>query len=94
MNVRLEDEIRDAILTLRWRRQGDGLHPSYFVDSLPGSFQLRTSTASFLAQFIADCIAVEDQDQDGSAEHELDRYSLEVIASYLEDRGYIVLSSP
>ena len=94
MSIWLEDRIRDAVLAMRWRRAGDGLHPGYFVDAPPGSFQLEASAASFLARFIADrVVAGKDEYHQGAVEEELNKYSLEVIVSYLEDQGYVVSSS-
>ena len=94
MSIWLEDKIRDAVLAVRWKRAGDGLHPSYFVDAPPESFQLEGSAASFLARFIAGHIAApNDTQQDDPVKEELDKYSPESIASYLEDQGYTV-SSP
>ena len=94
MSIWLEDRIRDAVLTVRWKRAGDGLHPGYFVDAPPSSFQLEGSAASFLARFIAERVsASQEKQQQDSVVEDLDKYSLEVIASYLEDQGYTV-SSP
>ena len=93
MSIWLEDKIRDAILAVRWQRAGDGPHPQYFVDAPSESFQLEGSTASFLAHFIADrVITGRDREQQEPVEEGLDKYSLEVIASYLEEHGYIVTS--
>jgi hypothetical protein len=90
----LEDNIRDAILAVRWTGTNDGPHPDYFVRAEPDSFRLEASAASFLAHCIADhLIAGWDNHQQSSPTQELDGYGLEVIASYLEDQGYIV-SSP
>ena len=94
MSIWLEDKIRDAVLAVRWKRTGDGLHPSYFVEAPPESLQLEGSAASFLARFITDRItAAGDNHQHDSVKEELDKYSPELIASYLEDQGYTV-SSP
>jgi hypothetical protein len=94
MGIWLEDKIRDAVLAVRWKRDGGGLHPGYFVASPPESFQMEGSAASFLAHFIANYIAAMDGEQQRDpVEGELDKYSPEVIASYLEDQGYTV-SSP
>jgi hypothetical protein len=90
----LKDKIKDAILAVRWKRAGNGLHPDYFVDALPESCKLEASAASFLACFIADSIVADrEEHQHDNVEEQLDKYSPEVIASYLEDRGYTV-SSP
>ena len=90
----LEDNIRDAIVSVRWTGKGDGPDPGYFVRTAPDSFQLERSAASFVAHSIADhLIAGWESLQQGSPAHELDAYGLEVIAGYLEDQGYIV-SSP
>lgn len=91
MSIWLEDRIRDAILALRWKRAGDRPHPAYFVDAPPESLQLEKSAACFLARFITNhVIADRDDRQSLSVNEELDKYSPEVIASYLEDLGYIV----
>jgi len=91
MSIWLEDKIRDAVLAMRWKRADEGLHPGYFVDSSPESFQLEASAASFLARFIADRVANgQDNNQRDPVEEELDKYNLEAIVSYLEDQGYIV----
>ena len=91
MSIWLEDKIKDAVLAVRWNRAGDGPHPAYFVDAPPESLQLEGATASFLAHFIADRIITgSDKPQHDSDEEELDKYSLEEIASYLEDHGYTV----
>jgi hypothetical protein len=86
----LENRIRDAVLALRWRREGESLHPDYFIGSPPDSLQFRNSTASYLAHFIAERIAFEVEEWE--QEEQLDKYGLEVIASYLEEHGYIVTS--
>jgi hypothetical protein len=97
MSIWLEEKIKDAILAVRWKRAGDGLHPSYFVEAPPESFQLEGSSASFLAHFIAARVVAEQHQPvsvpTDSVVVELDKYSPEVIASYLEDQGYTV-SSP
>jgi hypothetical protein len=94
MSILLEDDIKNAVLAMRWKRSGDGLHPDYFVNALPESLQLEGSAASFLAHFIADHITTSrDMHQRDLVKEGLDKYSLEVIASYLEDQGYTV-SSP
>jgi hypothetical protein len=93
VSIWLEDRIKDAVLALRWRRDGAGLHPDYFIDAAPDSLQFGTLTASFLAHFIADRVAFENGANCEPVEEELDQYSLEVIASYLEDRGYVVTST-
>ena len=96
MSIWLEEKIKDAILAVRWKRAGDGLHPDYFVGAPHESFQLEGSSATFLAHFIAARVADQNQAdpaQTDSAVEELDKYSPEVIASYLEDHGYTV-SSP
>jgi hypothetical protein len=96
MSIWLEEKIKDAILAVRWKRAGDGLHPAYFVGGPSESFQLEGSSASFLAHFIAARVTDQNQTdlaQTDSAVKELDKYSPEVIASYLEDHGYTV-SSP
>jgi len=96
MSIWLEEKIKDAILAVRWKRAGDGLHPAYFVEAPSESFQLEGSSASFLAHFIAARVAGQrqvDSAQTDPMVEELDKYSPEVIASYLEDQGYTV-SSP
>jgi hypothetical protein len=93
VSIWLEDRIRDAVLALRWRRDGTGLHPDYFIDAAPDSLQFGSLTASFLAHFIADRVAFQNGAKYDPHEEELDQYSLEVIASYLEERGYVVTST-
>jgi hypothetical protein len=94
MGIWLEDEVKDAVLAVRWKSAGDHIHPDYFVEAPPESFQLEGSAASFLARFIVDHVTSDqDKQQHDSTNKELDQYSLEVIASYLEDQGYTV-SSP
>jgi hypothetical protein len=93
MSIRLEDKIREAILAARWKRVGDGPNPSYFVAAMSGAVQLEANAASFLAHFIIEQMAnVTDSGRPEPPDNHLDRYSLEVIASYLEDHGYIVTS--
>lgn len=93
MNDLLEDNIRDAIVSVRWTGKGDCPDPGYFVRTAPDSFQLERSAASFLARRIADqLVARWESHQQSSPAHELDAYGLEVIAGYLEDQGYIVTS--
>ena len=94
MGIWLEDKIKDAILAVRWKRDGEIPHPGYFVPTTPESFRLEASAASFLAHFIADHIITGQTEYQQESEKEtLDKYSSEVLASYLEDQGYIV-SSP
>lgn len=94
MGIWLEDEVKDAVLAVRWKSAGDHIHPDYFVESPPASFQLEGSAASFLARFIVEHVTTDqEKQQHDSTDNELDKYSLEVIASYLEDQGYTV-SSP
>ncbi|MGH9763982.1 MAG: hypothetical protein ACREAC_24375, partial [Blastocatellia bacterium] len=93
MSIWLEEKIKDAVLALRWKKCGEGLSSSYFIDAPPDSLQFRSSTASFLAHFVADRVAAEDKQQNDPGEQELDKYSLEVLASYLEEHGYIVTST-
>jgi hypothetical protein len=94
MSIWLEDKIREAVLALRWRQVGNGPDPRYFVDAPPESLQLESSTASYLAHFITEHVAVDnvDRQKPDLVDEELDKYSLEIIASYLEDRGYTVNS--
>ena len=94
MSIWLEDKVREAILGVCWKQVGDGPDPRYFVNAKTGSLQLESSAASFLAHVITDQIIIDgDKEQDNSVDEELDKYSSEVLASYLEARGYIV-SSP
>jgi hypothetical protein len=91
MSIWLEEEIRRAVLAVRWKRAGDGPHPDYFVGAPPESLRLETSAASFLAHVILDRITTgREKHQRELVKEGLDRYSLEVIASYLEDQGYTV----
>lgn len=92
MTIWLKDKIKDAVLAMRWTRAGEGPHPAYFVEASAESVQLADFAASFLAQFIANHITSE-RDQQGTVTEGLDKYSPEEIASYLEDQGYTV-SSP
>jgi hypothetical protein len=94
VGIWLEDKIREAILALRFKRAGDGIDPGYFVDAPPEPFHFEASAAAFLAHFIAkSVINGKDEHRHEGLNEELDQYSLEVIASYLEDQGYVV-SSP
>jgi hypothetical protein len=91
MNVLLEEKIKEAILAVRWKQSGDGPSPNYFESTTPGSFKLEATAASFLAGFIMNHISNDTfEDQDDSANSDLDNLSLEVIASYLENKGYTV----
>jgi hypothetical protein len=94
MSIWLEDRIRDAVLAVRWKRDGEGLHPGYFVDASPDSYQLEGSAASFLADFIANHVGAREgvREADTTGQDDLSQYGLEVIASYLEDQGYTVIS--
>ncbi len=94
MSIWLEDKIRDAILSVRWRRAGEGLHPGYFAAATLESLQLKGSAASFLARYISESLIADwDSKEHDSVKGELDEFSLEEIADYLEDEGYTV-SSP
>lgn len=94
MSIWLEDRIRIAILALRWKRAGDRPHPDYFVDAPPESLQLESSVACYLARFITDRVTADKlEPQEDPVNEDLDKYSPEVIAGYLEDLGYTV-SSP
>jgi hypothetical protein len=91
MNILLEDRIKEAILNVRWKKTGDGPNPNYFVSTPNDSVQLVASAASFLATFIGNYISHDTFEvQDDTEQGELDKYSLEGIASYLEDKGYTV----
>jgi hypothetical protein len=93
MYISLEDKIREAILAVRWKRVGDGPNPGYFVEAMSGAVQLEANAASYLAHFITECVTVSrDKSGDDSPYNNLDKYSLEVMASYLEDHGYVVNS--
>ena len=94
MSIWLEDQIKDAVLALRWQKCGDGPSSTYFIEAPPDSLQFRGSTASFLAHFVADRVTggAEDPRSD-PPEGDLDKYSLEVLASYLEEHGYVVTST-
>lgn len=90
----MEDKVREAILAVCWKQVGDGPDPRYFVYARSGLLQLESSAASFLAHVITDHVVVDgDKEQENSVDEELDKYSSEALASYLEDKGYIV-SSP
>ena len=93
MSIWLEEKIKDAVLTMRWKRDGEGLHPGYFVNAPPESLQLEGAVASFLARFIAERVGTgQDIQERDPVRAGLDKYSLDVIASYLEDQGYTVNS--
>ena len=89
----LEKTIREAILALRWGRHGDGPDPAYFVVVGPEALRLEANAASHVARFITNLV-IDDASggPDSSPGTDLDKYSLEIIASYLEDHGYIVTS--
>jgi hypothetical protein len=94
MNIWLEEKIKEAILAVRWKQVGNGPNPNYFESISSDSLRMESETASFLAKFIAWHISnIIHEKQDDPADGELDRYSPEVLASYLEDQGYTV-SSP
>jgi hypothetical protein len=91
MNIMLEDRIKEAILKLHWKQAGDGASSNYFVSAPNDSVQLTASAASFLANYIGNYIThPEYEDQEDVENGELDKYSLEAIAGYLEDQGYTV----
>ena len=91
MSVLLEDRIKEAILAVRWKQAGDGPNPNYFESATKDSCRFEISTASFLAGFITNHINANTyQGQDDSEHGELEKYSLEAMASYLEDNGYTV----
>jgi hypothetical protein len=82
---------------LRWERQGDGANPGYFVgagpESGPESLRLESHAASHVAHFITQRVADGiNASGDDLPDADLDKYSLEIIATYLEDHGYIVTS--
>jgi hypothetical protein len=87
----LEDKIKDVLLSFSWKRGEQGANPGYFVTASSESVRLESSAASFLANCIAeqtwaDAAALESQTDNES----LDQYSSEIIATYLEDHGYVV----
>ena len=94
MSIWLEDSIKEAILAVRWKQVGDNICPHYFVNARPDAVRFNNASAGWLAKFIANRLEfktpaeLDDSETDG-----LDKYSLEVVATYLEDHGYIV-SSP
>ena len=98
MSIWLEEKIKDAVLAMRWKRAGEGLHPGYFVNAPPESLQLESlqlegAVASFLARFIAERVGTgQDIQERDPVKDGLDKYSLDAIASYLEDQGYTVNS--
>ena len=80
-----------VVLALIWKKDSQGASPDYFVSASPHSVRLEPSAASFLARFITEqtcshSIATDDGPDDES----LNGYSLEIIAAYLEDHGYVV----
>jgi hypothetical protein len=91
MSVLLEDKIKKAILSVRWKQLGDGPNPNYFVSATQDSYQLGIPAAKFLASFIADYITNSTYEvEEDPAISELDKYSLEMMASYLEEKGFTV----
>jgi hypothetical protein len=87
----LEGKIKYLLQALVWKRGEQGANLGYFVASSSESVRLESSAASFLAKYIAeqtwaDVVALEDQTDNDS----LDQYSSDVIATYLEDHGYVV----
>ena len=97
MKIILERNIRDALLALKWKREGNEVSPGYFVRSSSESLQLETNAACFLAHFIAEYVAFHiaegRDDLYPTLDDCLDGYSLEEVATYLEDHNYTV-SSP
>jgi hypothetical protein len=91
MGTTLEARVNDALLALRWKRDGDGVSPRYFVAGPSDGVHLENHAASFLARFIVEHLAQSGDDRlNETSDSQLDGYSLEVIATYLEDHDYIV----
>ncbi len=83
------NELREAGFSL-----GVAVESGASLHRLQPGQTLEASASSFLARFIADrVVAGKDEYQQGAVEEELNKYSLEVIVSYLEDQGYVVSSS-
>lgn len=91
MSIWLEEKIKNALLSVRWEQVGEGTSPKYFTKAQPDFVKVNSLTAAWLANFIANHVSYETyEDKDSDITEEFDKHSLEVIASYLEDHGYIV----
>jgi hypothetical protein len=91
MSVLLEVKIKEAILAVRWKHAQDVVCPNYFVNVLPDAVRLNNSAASWLANFITNNVTANNIDELVEADdNDLDNYSLQSLAEYLEDHGYIV----
>lgn len=95
MAIWLEEKIKDALLCVRWGQVGKGTNPEYFTIEQPNYAKMDNLTATWLAKFIAYHVINNTHesnptDNDDSTNNDFDKYSLEIIASYLEDHGYTV----
>ncbi|KAF0244059.1 MAG: hypothetical protein FD167_3692 [bacterium] len=86
MSIWLEEKIKNALLSVRWEQVGEGTSPKYFMKAQPNFVKVNNITAAWLANFIANHVTYEDS----AINDDFDKHSLEVIASYLEDHGYVV----
>lgn len=91
MSIWLEDKIKIALLSVRWEQVGEGTSPKYFTQAQPDFVKVNNLTAAWLANFITKHVSHDNyENQDSVLANELDKYNLEVMASYLEDHGYTV----
>lgn len=91
MSTWLEEKIKTALLNVRWEEIGEGISQKYFIKAQPNFVKVNNLTATWLAKVITNHVSSNAYDnQDDDATEEFDKYSLEVIASYLEDHGYTV----
>ncbi|MBI4851113.1 MAG: hypothetical protein HY819_04725 [Acidobacteria bacterium] len=99
MSIWLEDKINDALLSVNWEQVGEGVSSKYFTVAGPNYVKINTLTAAWLARFISNHVncnsyeaknSLTDQTSSIDVDDEFDKYSLEVIATYLEDHGYTV----
>lgn len=92
MSIWLEEKIKTALLNVRWEQNEEGVSLKYFTKAQPNFVKLNNITVSWLANFITNHISYNSfEGQDDAVNEEFDKYSLEVIASYLEDHGYTVV---
>jgi hypothetical protein len=91
MSIWLEDKIKEAIIAVHWRQAGDTICQQYFVPVREDAVRLNNSSAAWLANFISKSFTVNPIIQPDEPDHDsLDSYSLEAIAHYLEEHGYVV----
>ncbi len=93
MSIWLEAKIKNALLSVRWEQVGEGTSPKYFMKVQPNFVKVNNMTA-WLANFIANHVTYQTYEtyegQDSAINDDFDKHSLEVIATYLEDHGYVV----